>query len=260
MTKFANDMVEAMVVGRQFDQQKLRDQVTNQYRATQYRDAFHLEIDQGEIWLFVYGVVVFWGVPEDIKTRLMKQLQPVIETPMERQEREWFTFTFGGESVQMREDLLTLNNDEALERLAVSHALAQSVKLGHFEVMAQGVIQKNAFIPRRLAESGKIPLRSKALAKLRGTLFSVKSDIVLNFNLLDTPEFFWSYPELEPTYKLVARYLDLDPRISVLNKKLETIHELLNMLASEQHHHHSTVLEWIVIVLIAVEVALFFWH
>jgi uncharacterized Rmd1/YagE family protein len=126
--------------------------------------------------------------------------------------------------------------------------------------MAKNVIIENTYLSTVLADTGKIPLSRKSIAKLRGTLFSVKSDIMLNFNLLDTPEFFWSYPELEHEYNLVAKYLDIVSRVTVLNKKLETIHELLEMLASEQHHKHSSILEWIIILLIAFEVVLFFVH
>ncbi|WP_417535681.1 hypothetical protein [Methylophaga sp.] len=46
-------------------------------------------------------------------------------------------------------------------------------------------------------------------------------------------------------------------RINVLNKKLESIHELLDMLANEQNHKHSSTLEWIIIILIALEIVLF---
>ena len=36
----------------------------------------------------------------------------------------------------------------------------------------------------------QFPLNRKELAKLRGRLFATSSDIILHFNLLDTPEFF----------------------------------------------------------------------
>lgn len=52
------------------------------------------------------------------------------------------------------------------------------------------MIQDNAYIVEQLSVSGKVPLTRKGLAKLRGKLFATSSDITLNFNLLDTPEFF----------------------------------------------------------------------
>ena len=87
-------------------------------------------------------------------------------------------------------------------------------------------------------------------------LFSVKSDIVLNYGLLDTPDFFWHNPELQPFYSQLAQYLEIRLRVDLLAKKVETIHELFEMLADEQKHRHSSMLEWLIIALIAVDIVL----
>ena len=262
MTKFANDLVESVALARQFDTDLLHAELQPGYTSTQYRDAFHIELDAGEAWLFDYGVVIFWGADETSKATLLATLSPAMQSPFASMEQEKFSFVINPEAIstQMREDQLQLINYDKLERLAASHALAQSSKLRYFEGKAKQVIEENETIPRQLAKSGKTSLSRKELAKLRGVLFSVKSDIMLNFNLFDTPEYFWSYPELEPIYLAVAKYLDITPRIIVLNKKLETIHELLEMLANEQNHKHSALLEWIIIWLIAFEVVMFFVH
>ncbi|MDH5258855.1 MAG: RMD1 family protein, partial [Gammaproteobacteria bacterium] len=49
-------------------------------------------------------------------------------------------------------------------------------------------------------------------------------------------------------------------RMEVLSKKLETIHELFNMIADELRHKHSSMLEWIIIWLIAFEIVVFLVH
>jgi uncharacterized Rmd1/YagE family protein len=103
-------------------------------------------------------------------------------------------------------------------------------------------------------------LTRKELAQLRGRLFISKSDIMLNYDLLDVPDFFWEYPELVGHYSLVAEYLEIKQRVEVLSKKLETIHELFEMMADEQKHKHSSLLEWIIIWLIAFEILVFFVH
>jgi uncharacterized Rmd1/YagE family protein len=74
--------------------------------------------------------------------------------------------------------------------------------------------------------------------------------------LLDKPDFFWEYPEYEDYYGIAAKYLEIAPRTEVLSKKLETIHELFEMLADEQKHRHSSRLEWIIIWLIALEIVM----
>jgi len=72
--------------------------------------------------------------------------------------------------------------------------------------------------------------------------------------LLDTPEFFWEYSELEPYYRLVAHYLDIERRVNVLNQRLTVLKELFDMLNNEINHKHSSRLEWTIIWLIVIEV------
>ena len=257
---FAHDRIDTLVLGRKFVSPDTQKFVLEHYRGARFRDALRIELAVGEAWLFDYGPLVLWGVSEEDKQRLRNQLQDYVDTPADRPDMESFQFIVNAPELRIHEDKLSLPSNRALVRLAASHALAQSVKLGVFETIAQDVIQSNEYIPRALAKNGRIPLARRALTKLRGALFSTRSDIVLNFNLLDTPEFFWDYPELEPTYGLVARYLDIVPRTTLLNKKLETIHELLEMLASERNHQHAAFLEWIIIALIAVDIVVYFLH
>ena len=56
---------------------------------------------------------------------------------------------------------------------------------------------------------------------------------ILHVDVLDTPEFFWEYPELEPLYIMTANYLDIETRVEVLNQRLDVIHELFEMLGNE---------------------------
>jgi len=48
--------------------------------------------------------------------------------------------------------------------------------------------------------------------------------------------------------------------VDVLSKKLETIHDLFEMIADEQKHKHSSLLEWIIIWLIFFEIVVFLVH
>ncbi len=257
---FSNDKIDTVVLGRHFEPLDLQGLLNNKYKTTRYKEVSLIELPEGEIWLFDYGVVIFWGVEESKRSDLIVELKSCVEDPLEKAEYERYRFILNNEEMKIHQDVIYLMGEDALNRLAVSHALAQSIKLSVFEELAQMAIEDNAKIPHNLARTGKISTTRAELAQKRGVLFSTKSDILLNFNLLDTPEFFWDYPELESLYLLSARYLDVIPRVNLLSKKLETIHELLDMLASEQNHKHSSFLEWIIIILIAVEIVLAFWH
>jgi len=51
-----------------------------------------------------------------------------------------------------------------------------------------------------------------------------------------------------------SKYLEIERRAEVLNKRLDIIKELFDMLANELQNTHANKLEWIIIVLIMIEV------
>jgi uncharacterized Rmd1/YagE family protein len=75
-------------------------------------------------------------------------------------------------------------------------------------------------------------------------------------DILDTPDFFWVDNFYLEQYKLITEYLEIDSRVSVLNKRLDMTRELLELLQAQQENEHGTSLEKIVILLIATEILL----
>ena len=246
-------------LGTSLSDERGSESLINELGAIRYRDAYLLKQEHGEAWFFDYGVLVSWNMPENARQKLIFTLRDYISDSFERPTSEQYSYFFSQSGqFNVHHDSIGLPDDSPLTRLALSHGFAQSAKLDFFEEKAQKVIQDNAFISKELAKKGKVSIGRRELAKLRGVLFDTSSDIALHFNLLDTPEFFWDYPELEPYYLRITNYLDLNARLNILNKKLETIHGLLDMISSEQNHKHSAFLEWIIIWLIAVDIIIYF--
>lgn len=71
-----------------------------------------------------------------------------------------------------------------------------------------------------------------------------------------TPEFLWNDTEFESVYRAVYRYMEVAWRLEVLNKRLTIVGELLDVLRSQQEHIHANKLEWVIIILVAMEVIL----
>ncbi len=250
----------AQCLANVFDFDSLRLALEQRYRLVVYLDVIHIEHANWEAFIFPYGVFVGWGMGYDDEQHLLNELREYTLNPHPSTFIDRFTYTEGESSTRIRNDHIELDTSSTRDKLAISHALAQSVKLMEFENHAQRTIEETAYIPENIAKYGRANLGRKAIAKLRGTLYLVRSDIHLHFDLLDTPEFFWEYPELQDIYHSIASYLEIEQRTRLLTDKLDIIQQLLNMLAEEQNHKHSSTLEWIIIWLIAVEIVVFFVH
>ena len=220
------------------------------------KGALLIEDEQSWSIVFAYGAVVHWNVSAEEQAKLHQLLLDHAENPLTSIEEDYFTFTLNCPTTRIIEDHIEIESSDPILIFALSQGMAQSIKLASFETNAITTINNTNYIPKSLAENGRIKLSRHKIAKIRGQLFLTKSDIILNYDLLDTPDFFWEYPEYETFYSITAKYLEIAPRTQVLSKKLETIHELFEMLADEQKHRHSTILEWIIIWLIAFEIGM----
>lgn len=78
-----------------------------------------------------------------------------------------------------------------------------------------------------------------------GELFILRISVHLNGSVLDTPELFWTRPQLEPVYQAVRKYLEMDQRAGLLTERLNVIADLLAVLKDHRSHGTGERLEWI---------------
>jgi len=229
-----------------------------------FRNVAHVQLKEGslntgDIFYFPYGSVVCWGLTEAEEKVILKSLKEFEKEHLGKIELDEFTFTYG-DTIKIEEDEIFLHDKNVLTKLAISHGIAQSVELSTFEGLIQKTIDLTKHLPQDLARKGKISLSRKEISQKMGEIFIERNYINLHSEILDTPEFFWDYPELEPYYRRTAHYLDITKRVEVLNKRLNVVHELIEILSSELNHQHTSRLELIIILLILIEVALAVLH
>src|SRR6266566_6477671 len=73
--------------------------------------------------------------------------------------------------------------------------------------------------------------------------------------MLDVPNFFWdSEPTLHSLYVAIREYLEIDPRIKVLNERCRVFLDLAEILADSVADAKMSHITWIIIVLIVVSI------
>ncbi|KAM3556325.1 hypothetical protein MY1884_002047 [Beauveria asiatica] len=219
---------------------------------------FDTQVHTPEVFLFDYGVVVIWGMSESEEARFLKHISKFEQEKLapDDVETEQFNFYYTKEyQARIYNDFITLRDkNNYMTKLAISHALAQSVKTSLFEELISSTIETCKDIPTQIALTGKIALSRSQINMQIGELFILRINIHLNGSVLDTPELFWVEPQLEPVYQAVRSYLEMDQRVGLLTERLDVIADLLAVLKDQLSHGHGEKLEWIVIVLIAMEI------
>uniref|UniRef100_A0A8H7NAS2 DUF155 domain-containing protein n=1 Tax=Bionectria ochroleuca TaxID=29856 RepID=A0A8H7NAS2_BIOOC len=219
---------------------------------------FDTNVHTPEVFLFDYGVVVIWGMTASQEARFLKEIAKfeLEKLAPDDVETEHFNFYYTHEyQARIYNDFITLRDkNNYMTKLAISHALAQSVKTSLFEELIASTIETCKDIPTQIALTGKIDLNPSQINMQIGELFILRINIHLNGSVLDTPELFWVEPQLEPVYQAVRSYLEMDQRVGLLTERLDVIADLLAVLKDQLSHGHDEKLEWIVIILIAVEI------
>lgn len=208
-----------------------------------------------DIFYFQYGVVVFWGFELEEEIELLSLLKRFEKEPLARLERDEFSFSYGAK-LGIEEDVILLPKKDPLLKLAISYAIAQSVKLTVFEEAIAKTVESSKQIPKELAFKGKITLSRKETSQKMGELFLERNYVNLHTEILDTPEFFWEHADLETFYRKVFYYLDIGKRVELLNRRLNLLHELFEILGNELNHQKASRLEVTIIVLIVIEVVI----
>ncbi|KAI0244798.1 sporulation protein rmd1 [Massospora cicadina] len=212
----------------------------------------------GELFIFDYGVVVFWGLTQKQEQEVLRILKPFGEDKVDEDDIETDEFHFHYNNThqpKIYNDVITLRSStKYLEKMTISHAIAQSTKMSLYENLVSETIEDTKHIPQTLAETGKVNMARTSIAKKIGQLYIMKINVNLVSNILDTPEIFWSEPQLQPLYNTIRGYLEIPQRADLLNQRVDVICDMLDMLREHLNSTHGEFLEWIVIILIGFEI------
>ncbi|CAI4058758.1 Mrx10p SKDI_04G4930 [Saccharomyces kudriavzevii IFO 1802] len=161
-------------------------------------------------------------------------------------------------------DLILINSLDSdqgmLDKAAFSSGLSRSTNLAVLEEAMERHISKTRTITENISKGTTLKLKSSDALKSIGRLFLIRGKLNLYSELIETPDLYWSEPQLELIFKNVSRYLDIVPRINILNSKLDYSTDECRALISLLNERKGTFLEWIIIYLIAFELCFELFH
>jgi uncharacterized Rmd1/YagE family protein len=153
----------------------------------------------GEMFVFSYGVAVFWNFTEKQEKDILADLtfsststgvslasRPLTESDFETEE---FHFEYNPEIQRPRvyNDMITLKSGDHMIKLAMSHGIAQSTKLSLFEEGMSRTMLAAQNVPKRLALTGKLGMKRTDVVKMIGQLFTSRVDVNLCTSLSPHP-------------------------------------------------------------------------
>ncbi len=218
-----------------------------------------LELQKGSfVYLSRFGGVVFWDCPEGLIRQIHEELKSLPGlSQMEEQARDFLRVRVGAaeDAVGFSEVQL---RDFTLEKLRiVSLTLAQSVALDHFEAAVSRAMARFQPVVGALSHEGKLLLPHREVLRIVGFAMEVRAAVLDNLTLFDDPPETWESESLAHLDSALYDQFDLDERLGAIKEKLAYLHDtgatFLGLLDTRKNHR----LEWIIILLILVEILLF---
>ncbi|XP_044763713.1 required for meiotic nuclear division protein 1 homolog [Coccinella septempunctata] len=225
---------------------------------------YQVQTEPRDIFFFREGSVVMWNVNDMESSNLLSFLKKYETDSYSNQlikgENEIMKYKHqenGKSSVVDKNGCFLLSVDQdsdILDKYTFSNALALSVKLGVWEASLEKYIDSIEYVTEDLKMGRKIKMSREQVLRKHGELFALRHLINLSSDLLDTPDFYWDNEQLENLYLQVCSYFGINKRTKVMNEKINHCVELIELLSTHLSDQHSTRLEWIIILLIMVEV------
>ncbi|GAB1601480.1 required for meiotic nuclear division protein 1 homolog [Argonauta hians] len=235
---------------------------------TDVDDSLHLKaiykIDnqEREMFLFREGAIVFWNMSATERGDILQLVEKYSITPyapsLYMTENECLKYDYSPErKTGLDKDIIRINEVEQFDPLVkytFSNALSLSVKLAIWEESLVRFVDTIEPVIEDVRLGKPIRVSRDQILRMTGELFTLRHLINLSSDLLDTPDFYWDRENLEPLYQKMTNYLSITRRTIVINEKLKHCCELTELLSTHLNDKHHTRLEWMIIILIMVEV------
>lgn len=212
------------------------------------------------VFLSRFGGVVFWNCPDSLIHQIHEELKSLPGlSRLEEQARDFLKVKVGA-----AEDFVGFSEvhlrEFTLEKLRiVSLTLAQSVALDHFEAAVSQAMARFQPVVRALSREGKLLLPHREVLRIVGFAMEVRAAVLDNLTLFDDPPDTWESESLAHLDSALYGQFDLEERLGAIREKLAYLRDagatFLGLLDTRKNHR----LEWIVILLIFIEILLFIW-
>jgi uncharacterized Rmd1/YagE family protein len=206
------------------------------------------------VYVFKYGVVCFLNYEADSRKVFLQRIAPFCKNVFEQPLSEEFEVEtnarenkFGFNKIEI------VNQDIEVLRLIMLN-VSQSVSLDYYSEQTNLLQEETHSHTLTLERRGRLEISGKNLKMYIGKTLNLKNRIAENLYIFDSPPETWEDENLNRIDLGLKRTFDLQERYRDIREGLEIINENLELFKDLLQYRNSTVLEWIVIILVALEV------
>lgn len=206
------------------------------------------------VYVFKYGVVCFLNYDDERINEFLARIAPFCKMPFEVKLSEEFQVEVNARENKLGYNTIAIVNEDVETLRLIMLNVSQSVALDYFSEQTNVLLEETNSHTLTLEQKGKLAISGRNLKKYIGKTLYLKNRISENLYIFDSPPETWEDENLNRIDVGLKRTFDLQERFRDIKEGLEIIKENLELFKDLLQYRNSTVLEWIIIVLVAVEV------
>ncbi len=247
--------------------QALSFQIADSIDMKAFKAAFHVEQYYGDtdeafynmqnerfIYVFKYGVVCFLSYDEIKIADFIQFLYPFCKGIFTQKLREELMIETGTSENKYGYNKIEIQDGRIDAFRLIMLNVSQSVALDYYSDQTNLLLQESNHHTQSLEKKGHLDISGTNLQKFIGRTLNLKNKIAENLYIFDSPDVTWEDEYLNKLDIGLKNTFDLQDRFRNIHEGLEIVKENLELFKDIMQHRKSTTLEYIIIVLILVEV------
>lgn len=222
-----------------------------------YSDSFELMYTTEKeqfFYVLIYGVVVFSGYDEVKISEIIEFLKPFCKNSLAEKMNEEFIINIVKDKDSFGYNEISISRfDPTIMRIIMIN-VAQSVALDYFSLQAEGLLDLTQRRTFQLEKTGKLKISGKRLSKFIAQSLNLKNRIAENLYIFNSPVETWEDEYLDKIDRGLKKIFDINTRYRSITEDINIIKENLDLFKDLMQNQRSNMLEWIIIILILVEV------
>ncbi len=206
------------------------------------------------LYVFKYGIVCFLGYSETEMADFFKRIGPSCKNLFDQRLSDEFDIETDAPAINYGYNKIEIPSPDVDELRLIMLNVSQSVALDYYNQQTNSLLEETNFYTQLLEKRGRINMGGIKLKKYIGRTLNLKNRISGNLYIFDSPEETWENENLNKLDIGLKKTFDLQARFRTIQEGLGIVKENMELFRDLLQNRNSLTLEWVVIILILVEV------
>jgi required for meiotic nuclear division protein 1 len=217
-------------------------------------ELFYKTDPQQYVYVFKYGAVCFLNYDVFRTSEFLRLIAPFCKNLFEENFTDEFLIDTDAKELRVGFNNIEVTSPDIEVLRLVMLNVSQSVALDYYEDQTTKLLAQTNQFTQMLETRGRLDVSGKKLRKYIGRTLLLRNRIAENIYVFDSPPETWESEQLNKVDADLKRTFDLQVRVRTIHEGLSIIRDNLELFQGLLQNRNATILEWIIIILILVEV------